>query len=296
MVLPTSSLTCNPYPVSGLQLVNEELLISLPSVRISLVWRHGFHMSRVCDFRETTTGHPCKNVVEDRHDHCEAGHPCPPLATEGKGVDALTDILQSLEIEDCTSSDINHDDDSSREFWVKTASGEEVGGPYRSRAAAIKAMSEHSIGWQQDLQVVDEDDCCTGDRVTVEVVNYRPETYDYDEDTMALTPRPSGSSATLRPVENSSDDSPESFMGSERRCYVSNVVAGIESRIEVPRSEAELVGSRRADSDQHLPILTLDYEARLLPSKSGGHFHLYLNRPVTWEPTSVSCAPCPGPG
>jgi hypothetical protein len=34
-------------------------------------------MSRICGFQETTTGHPCENVVEDFEDHCRAGHPCP---------------------------------------------------------------------------------------------------------------------------------------------------------------------------------------------------------------------------
>ena len=39
-------------------------------------------MSRVCGYEETTTGHPCDNVVEDYEDHCRAGHPCPPVATD----------------------------------------------------------------------------------------------------------------------------------------------------------------------------------------------------------------------
>ena len=36
-------------------------------------------MSRECRFEDTTTGHPCENLVEDNHDHCAAGHRCPPV-------------------------------------------------------------------------------------------------------------------------------------------------------------------------------------------------------------------------
>lgn len=37
-------------------------------------------MSRICGFDDTTTGHPCENVVEDFEDHCRAGHPCLPAS------------------------------------------------------------------------------------------------------------------------------------------------------------------------------------------------------------------------
>ena len=48
---------------------------------LSFLSRHGECMSRVCGYRNTTTGRPCTQVVEDFHDHCEAGHPClPPRA------------------------------------------------------------------------------------------------------------------------------------------------------------------------------------------------------------------------
>ena len=33
----------------------------------------------------------------------------------------------------------------------------------------------------------------------------------------------------------------------------------------------------------HLPLLDLDYSAKLIPSKTPGHFHLYLNKPIKWR-------------
>ena len=51
-------------------------------------------MSRVCGYTKTTTGYPCKNVVEDFHDHCEAGHPCPPVQ-DVAGKPAIRDLVAS---------------------------------------------------------------------------------------------------------------------------------------------------------------------------------------------------------
>lgn len=31
-------------------------------------------MNRTCGFPDTTTGHPCQNVIAGLHDHCSAGH------------------------------------------------------------------------------------------------------------------------------------------------------------------------------------------------------------------------------
>lgn len=32
----------------------------------------------------------------------------------------------------------------------------------------------------------------------------------------------------------------------------------------------------------HAPVLDLDYEAHLVPSSTPGHFHLFLDKPLTW--------------
>jgi hypothetical protein len=37
-------------------------------------------MSRYCN-HQTQDGAPCANLVEDAHDHCAAGHPCPPAVS-----------------------------------------------------------------------------------------------------------------------------------------------------------------------------------------------------------------------
>ena len=37
------------------------------------------------------------------------------------------------------------------------------------------------------------------------------------------------------------------------------------------------------DNQYHMPILDIDYEAHLVPSTTPGHYHLYLNRYVTWR-------------
>lgn len=57
------------------------------------------------------------------------------------------------------------------------------------------------------------------------------------------------------------------------------------------QQDANLVGSRLAgyppetesESVHHLPVLDLDYHADLVPSSTPGHFHLYLDRSLSWE-------------
>lgn len=36
-------------------------------------------------------------------------------------------------------------------------------------------------------------------------------------------------------------------------------------------------------SDYHRPVLDIDFPAALVPSTTPGHFHLYLDRALTWE-------------
>lgn len=42
---------------------------------------------------------------------------------------------------------------------------------------------------------------------------------------------------------------------------------------------SEIVGS----SDLHAPVLDIDFEARLVPSSTPGHYHLYLDKAVEWD-------------
>lgn len=50
---------------------------------------------------------------------------------------------------------------------------------------------------------------------------------------------------------------------------------------------ATLIGSEMADRvkwyEWHKPVLDIDYSADLVPSKTPGHYHLYLNKPVEWR-------------
>jgi hypothetical protein len=54
-------------------------------------------------------------------------------------------------------------------------------------------------------------------------------------------------------------------------------------RKEVPRFRANLVGSLLQDRKTHAPVLDLDFPAALVPSTTKGHFHLYLDKELTWE-------------
>lgn len=56
---------------------------------------------------------------------------------------------------------------------------------------------------------------------------------------------------------------------------------------DVPEKDyekAHLVSSSvKNDEDMHLPVLDIDYSAHLEPSSTEGHYHLYLNKKITWE-------------
>jgi hypothetical protein len=52
-------------------------------------------------------------------------------------------------------------------------------------------------------------------------------------------------------------------------------------------SECNLVSSK-VDPElfglgMHMPALDIDFQAHLLPSSTSGHFHLYLDKPMTWN-------------
>lgn len=49
-----------------------------------------------------------------------------------------------------------------------------------------------------------------------------------------------------------------------------------------PLSESNLVCSDRKDG-LHIPILDVDMPAMLLKSSTYGHYHLYIDKPMTWK-------------
>lgn len=48
--------------------------------------------------------------------------------------------------------------------------------------------------------------------------------------------------------------------------------------------EAEIILSHEIDSDpwEHRPVLDIDFPVHVVPSSTPGHFHLYLNKKMTW--------------
>lgn len=56
-----------------------------------------------------------------------------------------------------------------------------------------------------------------------------------------------------------------------------------ENRPVVPVRDATVITSQSAYSDVlHYPVIDLDLPARLIPSSTPGHYHLYLDTPVDW--------------
>lgn len=45
---------------------------------------------------------------------------------------------------------------------------------------------------------------------------------------------------------------------------------------------AEVVSSKLIDG-RHAPVLDIDFQAYLIPSSTHGHYHLYLDKPMTWR-------------
>ena len=53
------------------------------------------------------------------------------------------------------------------------------------------------------------------------------------------------------------------------------------TRRPADRSDGTLVSSRCGDGF-HMPALDLDFQVSLVPSSTGGHYHLYLNKRMRW--------------
>jgi hypothetical protein len=82
------------------------------------------------------------------------------------------------------------------------------------------------------------------------------------------------------------------ILAPHRWFFYSRVVAGVvgtdpyEEREKERRvclaSEANLISSLTA-SGLHAPVLDIDFEAQLVPSRTPGHYHLYLDKPIPWR-------------
>lgn len=47
-------------------------------------------------------------------------------------------------------------------------------------------------------------------------------------------------------------------------------------------AEANLIASL-CDDGLHMPVIDLDIPCRLVPSRTPGHHHLYIDQPITWD-------------
>lgn len=52
--------------------------------------------------------------------------------------------------------------------------------------------------------------------------------------------------------------------------------------VPCPKEDANLVSSL-CDDGQHMPVIDFDVPARLVPSSTEGHFHLYIDVPMSFE-------------
>lgn len=55
-----------------------------------------------------------------------------------------------------------------------------------------------------------------------------------------------------------------------------------EVRVRQPEATANLVSSL-LENGYHAPTLDIDIQTRLVPSTTPGHYHLYIDHPMTWR-------------
>lgn len=68
--------------------------------------------------------------------------------------------------------------------------------------------------------------------------------------------------------------------------WVSDSASGESSndqRITGDVAEADIISSKIASSPKHTIMLDLDITAKLVPSSTPGHTHLYIDAPVSWD-------------
>lgn len=54
-----------------------------------------------------------------------------------------------------------------------------------------------------------------------------------------------------------------------------------DTRATAPAYSANLISSKTV-TGMHAPALDIDFQARLVPSRTKGHFHLYLDKEMPW--------------
>ncbi len=68
--------------------------------------------------------------------------------------------------------------------------------------------------------------------------------------------------------------------------YDPTIPNDVPEDLEGPLDEFDLMFPEQiapSDFQMHRPILDIDFAAELIPSSTEGHFHLYLDKPMTWK-------------
>lgn len=52
---------------------------------------------------------------------------------------------------------------------------------------------------------------------------------------------------------------------------------------KVNKDVANLVSSELVGSKKHLPVLDFDFPCKLVESSTCGHYHLYIDTPISWK-------------
>ena len=247
-------------------------------------------MSRICGFRDTTTGRPCTQVVEDFHDHCEAGHLCPIVPTEAnarnRGLEVNADSFGVEEL--FTSTVVQNRDVIKRRFYRPRTTWREGYSRYqevpRKKASLTGSLVEdgshfpllylncqarlipsateghfnlyldHPMSWKRYKRLM---------RSMVKAGLLDREFYRKARKHYQAF------------VETPSSYTPDS-VGRPHYRTSSN---GAES--ESSQDEKLLVGSRLISYD-HLPVLDVDFPAILLEAGKKGHYSLYFDHTITW--------------
>lgn len=55
-----------------------------------------------------------------------------------------------------------------------------------------------------------------------------------------------------------------------------------EVRIPTDAASATLISSKVVGSDKHKPVIDIDVPIRVYPSSTLGHFHLYIDKEISW--------------
>lgn len=54
------------------------------------------------------------------------------------------------------------------------------------------------------------------------------------------------------------------------------------TRVQSDAADSELISSELLGSDKHMPCIDIDMPVRVYPSSTLGHFHLYIDKEMSW--------------